>query len=310
MEKNSFYTGAPHIRGRMTADWITRCLILALLPAAAFGVWNFGRNAALVIILTVFSAAVTELLYKKFRKQPVRFENQQTALDGLILACCLPPSVKWYVAVIGGALCALTMQFSRQFFRRNVVSPVILTRLLLVFAFKEQMSTYIFDGLTMATPLTALKNEETVNTLYMIFGNTGGCIGETSVLLLCLGAIFLLMIGVIDFRVSGMYLFSFAAFLAVFGGKGLSSYFLTAQLAGGGFMLALWFIAPDYSTIPITKEGRWIYGTLLGILTGIFRLYGTSAENLCYAILIANLCVPFIEKITVRRPFGVEKGRV
>ena len=107
-----------------------------------------------------------------------------------------------------------------------------------------------------------------------------------------------------------MYLFSFAAFMAVFGGQGLSSYYLTAHLAGGGMMLALWFVATDYSTLPITKDGRWIYGILLGILTGIFRLFGPAAENLCYAILIANLCVPLIEKFTVRRPFGVEKGQL
>ena len=118
------------------------------------------------------------------------------------------------------------------------------------------------------------------------------------------------MMGVMDFRVTGMYLFTFAAFMAVFGGYGLSSYYLTAHLAGGGFMLALWYIAPDYSTIPITKGGRWLYGIVLGVLTGIFRLFGPNAENICFAILLANLCVPLLEKITIRRPFGVEKGRL
>ena len=83
-----------------------------------------------------------------------------------------------------------------------------------------------------------------------------------------------------------------------------------AHLAGGGFMLALWFIAPAYSTLPITKDGRWLYGIVLGGLTGVFRLFGPSAENLCYAILLANLTVPVLEKITIRRPFGVEKGRL
>lgn len=310
MEKNSFLAGAPHIRGRLTSKRITQYLFLALLPSAVFGVWNFGIHAAVIVLCSILSALATELLYKKLDKQELRIENAQSALAGLLLACCLPPSVSWYVAVIGGALCALLTQVSRRIFKRTVVSPVILTRLFLMLAFKEQMSTYLFDGLTMATPLMALKNEEAVSTLNMIFGRTGGCIGETSVILLCAGAIFLLLLGVIDFRVSGMYLFSFAAFLAVFGGKGLSSYFLTAQLAGGGYMLALWFIAPDYSTIPITKAGRWLYGILLGVLTGIFRLYGSSAENLCYVMLIANLCVPLIEKITVRRPFGVEKSRL
>jgi electron transport complex protein RnfD/electron transport complex protein RnfC len=93
----------------------------------------------------------------------------------------------------------------------------------------------------------------------MIFGKTGGCIGEGSAILLCLGAIFLIMMGVMDFRVTGMYLLSFAAFMALFEGHGLSSYYLTAHLSGGGFMLTLWFIAPAFSSLPITKDGRWLY---------------------------------------------------
>ena len=177
-------------------------------------------------------------------------------------------------------------------------------------AFHAEMSVYPLDGLTMATPMAVLKEEGTVNVLYMILGKTGGCIGETSALWLCVGAMFLIMVGIMDFRVAGMYLFSFAAFLAIFGGHGLSSYYLSAQLAGGGFMLALWFIAPAYSSLPITKGGRWFYGIVLGIFSGFFRLFGSSAENLCIAILLANLCVPLLEKITIRHPFGVEKERL
>lgn len=302
-------TCAPYIRGRMTTERIMLFMILALIPAGINGIVRFGIKAAFLIVLTTGSAMLTEFLYEKYTKKPVLIRDMRTALAGLLMSYCLPPDVKWYVAVLAGMLCSIVMQSSLRYFHRNVVSPVILTRLSLMYLFKEQMSFYAYDGLTMATPLAMLKNEETVDTLSMILGNCGGTIGETSALLLCLGAIFLLMLGLIDFRVSGMYLFSFAAFIAVFGGEGLSSYYLTAQLAGGGFMLALWFIAPDYSTLPITKEGRWLYGILLGILTGLFRIFGTKAETICYAILLANLCVPFLEKITMRRPFGVEKGQ-
>lgn len=301
---------APHRRARLTTKKIMLWMIVALLPAGINGIVQFGVQAAVIIALVTGSAVLTEFVYEKYTKKPVRIGDLRTALSGILLAYCLPPSVQWYTAVTGGILCALIMQINFHFFSRNVVSPVILTRLILMFGFQEQMSRYVYDGLTMATPLTMLKNEETVDTLSMILGNCGGTIGETSALLLCIGAIFLLMMGLIDFRVSGMYLFSFAAFMALFGGEGLSSYFLTAQLAGGGLMLALWFIAPEYSTLPITKEGRWIYGILLGVLTGLFRVFGTSAENLCYVILIANLCVPLIEKCTMRRPFGIEKGQL
>lgn len=310
MEQTIYGTSAPHMKRKLNTARIMLYIILALLPAGIHGILRYGISAAVVILLTCVSAVAAEFLFEKLLKKPVAVKDLRVLVTGLVMSYCLPATVEWYVAVAAGVLCALTMQLSQHFFCRNIVSPVIFTRLILMYAFKEQMTTYLFDGLTMATPLTALKAGEDVNTLFMIFGKTGGCIGETSALLLCVGAIFLIMAGVIDFRVTGMYLFSFAAFMAVFGGHGLSSYYLTAQLAGGGLMLALWFIAPAYSTLPITKDGRWIYGTLLGVLTGVFRLFGPAAENICFAILIANLCVPFIEKMTIRRPFGVEKGNL
>lgn len=310
MEQTIYGMSAPHRKGSMTTAKIMLCVILALIPAGIHGVWRYGKNAAVIILLTCISEIAAEFLFEKLTKKPVSVTNFRGLLTGLIMSYCLPPTVEWYIAVAAGVLCALIMQLSYHFFCRNVVSPVILTRLILMFTFADQMFSYALDGLTMATPLAVLKADGTVNTLQMLLGNTGGCIGETSTLLLCAGAIFLIMMGIMDFRVSGMYLFSFAAFMAVFGGHGLSSYYLTAQLSGGGFMLALWFIAPAYSSMPITKGGRLVYGTVLGILTGFFRLFGTSAENLCYAILIANLLVPLIEKITIRRPFGVEKGQL
>lgn len=310
MEQKIYGMSAPHMMGPYTTKKMMQCVILALLPAGLYGVYRFGVNAGLIIVLTCLSAVLTQFIFEKITKKPVSVGDCRMLLTGLLTSYCLPGSVDWYIGVLAGVLCGLIMESSIHFFCRNVVSPVILTRLILMFAFREQMSSYALDGLTMATPLSALKADGTVNTLSMIFGNTGGCIGETSTILLCLGAIFLIMIGLMDFRVTGMYLFTFSAFMAVFGGHGLSSYYLTAHLAGGGFMLALWFIAPAYSTLPITKGGRWCYGIVLGLFSGISRLFGPDAENLCYAILLANLSVPLLEKITIRRPFGVEKGRL
>lgn len=310
MEQMKEKMRTPYIRSRMTTAKIMWYIILALLPAGLYGIWHFGRKAAVIIFLTCISSVLTELIFQKLTKKPVTVRDSRSLMMGLVMSYCLPPTAEWYVAVLAGVLCALIMQLSQHFFAKNAVSPVLLTRLVLMGIFAEQMSDYVLDGLTMATPLAVLKNDGVVDTLAMIFGNTGGCIGETSAFLLCCGAIFLIAVGIMDFRVSGMYLFSFAVFMALFGGEGLSSYYLTAQLSGGGLMLALWFIAPEYSTLPITKGGRWIYGIVLGVLTGIFRLYGSSAENLCAAILIANLLVPVIEKITIRRPFGVEKGQL
>lgn len=310
MEQIIYGTSAPHLKGSLTTTRLMLYIMISLLPAGIHGVWRFGENAGMIILLTCISAVVTEALYELVTGKPVVVKDCRTLVTALILSYCLPPSLDWYIAVTAGIVCALLIQISYHFFYRNLISPVILTRLILMFFFETQMNTYVFDGLTMATPMAMLKKGETVNTLYMILGNTGGCIGETSALLLCVGAIFLILMGIMDFRVAGMYLFAFAAFMAAFGGYGLSSYYLTAQLAGGGFMLALWYIAPAYSGIPITKDGRWIYGMILGLFTGLCRLYGSSPENLCLAILLSNLFVPLIEKCTIRRPFGVEKGQL
>lgn len=310
MQQTIYGTGAPHIRGQLSTVKIMSYIILALIPAGIYGVWNYGLNAGLVILATCVSAVAVEFLFQLVTKKPLAVKECRGLVTALVMAYCLPPSIDWYLGAVAGALCALVMQISLHFFQKNVVSPVIFTRLIMMYAFSSQMFTYAYDGLTMATPLEVLKQDGVVNTLYMIFGKTGGCIGESSTILLCLGAIFLILMGLMDFRVTGMYLLSFAVFMALFGGHGLSSYYLTAHMAGGGFMLTLWFIAPAFSTLPITKGGRWLYGTILGLLTGFFRLFGPSAENICFAVLIANLCVPLIEKITVKRPFGVEKGHL
>lgn len=310
MQQNIYGTSAPHIKSKLSSDKIMVYTIMALIPAGISGILNFGISAALVILLTCGSAVLTAVVFDAIVKKTIKVIDYRIFLSAVLTAYCLPPQITWYIAVLAGVLCVLLMKSSLHFFCRNIVSPVILTRLILSLAFHQEMTIYLFDGLTMATPLSVLKNDGTVNILSMLFGTHGGCIGETSALLLCFGAIVLILLGIMDFRVSGMYLFTFAAFMAVFGGYGLSSYYLSAHLAGGGFMLALWFIAPEYSTLPITKDGRLLYGILLGLLTGVFRLFGPCAENLSIAILIANLMVPLLEKITIRRPFGVEERQL
>ena len=119
-----------------------------------------------------------------------------------------------------------------------------------------------------------------------------------------IGAIILLLKGIIDLRIPGSYLVSFVVFITIFGGHGFDWSFITAHLCGGGIMLGAWFMATDYVTSPITKKGQIVYGILLGVLTGLFRLYGGSAEGVSYAIIIGNILVPLIEKVTLPKPFG------
>ena len=143
-----------------------------------------------------------------------------------------------------------------------------------------------------------------VDTMKMFIGQIPGTIGETSVIAIMIGAIILLLKGIIDLRIPGSYLVSFVVFITIFGGHGFDWSFITAHLCGGGIMLGAWFMATDYVTSPITKKGQIVYGILLGVLTGLFRLYGGSAEGVSYAIIIGNILVPLIEKVTLPKPFG------
>ena len=143
----------------------------------------------------------------------------------------------------------------------------------------------------------------------MLLGTTAGTIGETSVIALLIGAIFLILMGVIDLRIPGTYIVTFAIFVLLFGGHGFDMNFLVAELCGGGLMLGAFFMATDYVTSPITPNGKIIFGICLGVLTGIFRIFGASAEGVSYAIIFSNLLVPLIEKVTVPRAFGIVKEK-
>jgi len=166
------------------------------------------------------------------------------------------------------------------------------------------MTTFTYDAVTGATPLANLKAGESYNLISMLVGNEAGTIGETSVIALLIGAAFLLILKVIDWRIPVMYIGVFALFVIIFGGHGLDMSYLAAHLFGGGLMLGAWFMATDYVTGPITKKGRFVFGAVLGLLTGLFRIFGGSAEGVSYAIIFSNLLVPLIERFTMPKAFG------
>ena len=170
------------------------------------------------------------------------------------------------------------------------------------------MTNFECDAYTGATPLAVLKNGESVNVYNMVIGKCNGTIGETSMAMILVGAIFLLLLGIIDLRVPGSYIGSFIIFLGLFGGQGFDTNFIATHLAGGGLMLGAFFMATDYVTRPITVKGQYLYGILLGFLTCMFRVFGASAEGVSYAIIIGNLLVPLIEKVTRPSAFGKKRG--
>lgn len=294
----------PHIRSRVTTSNIMLAVVIALLPAAGFGIYNFGLDALILILVTVSSTVLTEFLYEKAMHRPVTIGDFSAVVTGLLLALNLPSTLPWWVAVIGGIFAILVVKMLFGGLGQNFMNPALEARCFLLISYTSLMCNFETDTYTGATPLASLKAGENVNILDMVIGRTAGTIGETSMVAIVIGACFLILLGIIDLKISGSYLVSFLLFLTFFGGHGFDPAFLSAHLAGGGLMLGAFFMATDYVTRPVTKKGQYVYGVLLGILTGIFRIFGPSAEGVSYAIIIGNLLVPLIEKITFPKAFG------
>ena len=294
----------PHIRSDVSTSSIMMTVVIALLPAAGFGIYNFGIRALLHILLTVGTAVLTEYLYDVLMKKPVTIGDWSAVVTGLLLAMNLPVSVPLWMGMLGAVFAILVVKMLFGGLGQNFMNPALGARCFLLISFTSIMTNFDCDAYTGATPLAVLKEGGSVDILSMFLGKTAGTIGETSMLAIIIGACILLITGIIDLRIPGTYIAAFVLFMAVCGGHGFDPAYLAAQLAGGGLMLGAFFMATDYATRPITKRGQYVYGALLGIMTGIFRLYSPSAEGVSYAIIISNLLVPLIEKVTLPKAFG------
>lgn len=305
-------SSSPHIRSKIKTDHIMMMVAAALLPATVSGLYNFGWRVLLLTGISVGTCVGTEYLYEVLMHKKITIHDFSAVVTGLLLALNLPPSAPWWIPVIGGVFAILIVKQLFGGLGQNIMNPALAARCFLLLSFTGQMTDFtptkgwgtIVDTVSGATPLAALKSGEHVDLMSMFMGNTTGTIGETSVLALLLGAIFLLIMKVIDLRIPLSYLGSFVIFMILFGGRGFDVSFLLAHLCGGGLMLGAWFMATDYVTTPITKSGQILYGILLGILTGLFRVMGASAEGVSYAIILGNLLIPLIERVTVPTAFG------
>lgn len=294
----------PHVRARMKTDNIMLLVLIALLPASVFGIWNFGLRSLAVIVVSVATCVLTEYIYEKLMHRKITIRDYSAAVTGLLLALNLPSTVPLWMPVMGGVFAII---FVKQLFGglgQNFMNPALGARCFLLISFTGRMTSFTYDGVTGATPLAAIKAGESVNVFDMFLGKTAGTIGETSVIAILIGAVILLWFEVIDLRIPGSYILSFAVCTLLFGGHGFDFHFLIAELCGGGLMLGAFFMATDYVTSPITKAGQVVYGIFLGLLTAIFRFLGNSAEGVSYAIIIGNLLVPVIEKYTQPTAFG------
>ena len=303
-------SSSPHIRSKTTSANIMLMVTIALLPAAAFGVYNFKLPALVMLISTTVSAVLTEYIYQKLMHKKITVNDFSAVVTGLLLGLNMPASAPWWMGALGSVFGILIVKQLFGGLGQNFMNPALGARCFLLISFTGQMTTFIYDGVSGPTPLALLKSGESVDTMRMLIGTIPGTIGETSVFAIIIGAIFLILMGVIDLRIPGTYIVTFAVFVGIFGHFQnpdigfFDPQYITAHLCGGGIMLGAWFMATDYVTSPITKTGQLVYGVLLGILTGLFRLFGGSAEGVSYAIIISNLLVPLIERVTLPKPFG------
>ena len=300
----------PHIRSKVSTNKIMLAVILALLPTTVFGVWNFGIHALLLVLVTIASTVVTEAVFELIVKKPLTVSDFSAVVTGLLLALNLPPKAPLWVGMIGGVFAILVVKMLFGGLGQNFMNPALGARCFLLISFPVIMTDFTWDVYSGATPLAALKAGETVNVMDMIIGKTAGTIGETSMIAIVFGACILILMGIIDLRIPGSYILTFVIFITLFGGRGFDPYYISAHLAGGGLMLGAFFMATVYVTRPVTKFGQILFGILLGILTGIFRIFGAGAEGVSYAIIIGNMLVPLIEKITYPKAFGKGGERV
>ena len=306
-------SSSPHARSKVSTSGIMGTVLLALLPAALFGIYNFGPYALLLILISIATCVATEAVYEHFMHQKLTVRDYSAAVTGLLLALNLPPSAPWWIPVIGGIFAILVVKQLFGGLGQNFMNPALAARCFLLISFTGRMTNFavpksawgnIADTVSGATPLAALKAGESVDVLSLFLGNVQGTIGETSALALLIGAAILLAAKVIDCRIPLTYIGTFAVFVLLFGGHGFDMTYLAAHLFGGGLMLGAWFMATDYVTTPITKKGQLVYGVCLGVFTGLFRIFGGSAEGVSYAIIFCNLLVPLIEKVTMPVAFG------
>lgn len=304
-------SSSPHIRDKETTTNIMGQVIVALMPATIFGVYNFGIHALTTILITVLSCVIFEAGYQSLLGLKVTVKDLSAVLTGLLLALNLPPEVPFWIPVIGSFFAIIVVKQLFGGLGQNFMNPALGARCFLLISFTGRMTTFTYDAVTTATPLAELKAGESVDVLSMAIGTIPGTIGETSAIALVIGGLFLLVRKIINYRIPVFYIGSFAIFIMIYAlasGRGFDMTFLLAHLCGGGLMLGAFFMATDYVTSPITPMGRVIFGVLLGLLTFLFRIYGGSAEGVSYAIIIGNLLVPLIERITVPKSFG--KGAV
>lgn len=299
-------TSSPHLHSGESISKIMYSVAIALLLPTFAGVYFFGLRALGLVIVTSVAAILTEAVFQKLRNKPITISDGSALVTGMLLALNLPPGLPYWMAVVGAVV---AIALGKQIYGglgANPFNPALIGRVFLMITFTAPMTTWIdpVDGTTGATPLALMKMEG-ISTDYvkLFFGNVGGCLGETSALLIIVGGLYLIYKGYVDWCIPASYLGTVAILSVLLGQDPIF------HLLSGGLMLGAFFMATDMVTTPLSKLGKIIFGLGAGFLTVLIRIYGGYPEGVSFSILLMNAFTPLINRFTVPKIYGEVKAK-
>lgn len=322
MENKLIVSSSPHVRTNKDTSYIMKQVVIALLPATLAALFFFRLSALNVIFFCVTGSVGAEFVCQKISKQESTIGDFSAVVTGLLLAFNVPASLPWWMCLLGAAFAIIVVKMVFGGIGNNFVNPALAARAFLLASFPVAMTLWTrtgvnwvssgnIDAYTTATPLSFLKAgsngvsslaDSGISISNMLIGNIGGCIGETSAVLIILGGLYLMYKGIINYVIPTFYICTVAILMFILGGFNFT--FVIYELLAGGLMLGAFFMLTDYTTSPMTKKGQIIYAVLAGLITTVIRLYGGYPEGVSYSILLVNIMTPLIDKYTKTKVFG------
>ena len=317
-------SSSPHVHSKVTTQTIMRDVLIALVPALIGSVYFFGFRALLVTLVSVAACVFFEWAWCKVTKMHCKVYDMSAMVTGVLIAFVCPVSIPYWCIIIGDFFAIVVVKMLFGGIGKNFVNPALAARAFM-FSWPVLMTHWVkvgfensaglltaADAVTAATPLAAMHQGRmpSDSLLDMFLGNIGGCIGETSVVLLLVGLVYLLIRKVITLRIPLAFVGTVAVLSLLFPMGNDPLQWCAAQLCGGGLMLGAIFMATDYVTSPVTKLGQVIYGIGCGVLTIVIRYFGGYNEGVSYAILVMNCCVVLLDRIGRPKKFGAPRKAV
>ena len=309
----------PHIRNNEDTRSLMLDVIIALMPALAMSVYVFGVTTLISAVVSVAGAVFFEWLYRKLLKKPQTIGDLSAARTGLLLSMVCPPTLSYWMLLVGDFFAIFVVKQLYGGIGKNFLNPALAGRAALVACYASQMTSWAaprtVDAVTAATPLAMMKagEFEALTAQYslsdMFIGLIGGSAGEVSAMMLLIGGLYLIFRRVISWHTPVAYIGTVAVLTFLFPQGNDALTYMLYNVFGGGLMLGAFFMATDYVTSPVTKEGQLIYGLGCGLLTVFIRYFGSYPEGVCYSILIMNCLVWIIDKYTKPTRFGVDKKK-